>query len=161
MATKHWPGEATELAEVIQREQRILLSTLKTALNEGLDQQNFELVEKLLPRMRIRAELIKTTSKEIQRRFTPTRRGRGRLPGWVEGIMEITALADRVIRCVDLVGPETKGNRWVTGEFLLKGKCLQLVCRIGTQVEGIAPLPTDPDEVFVPEVIRETFDSSF
>lgn len=159
MATKHWPGEATELAEVIQREQRILLSTLKTALNEGLDQQNFELVEKLLPRMRARAELIKATSKEIQQRFTPTRRGRGRLPGWVEGVMEVTALADRVIRCVDLVGPETRGNRWVTGEFLLKGKCLQLVLHIGAQIEEIAPLPASPDEVCVPEIIRQTFDS--
>lgn len=154
---KYWPREATELAEEIQREQRVLLSTLKTGINEGLDQQNYELVEKLLPRMRARAETIKATSREIQRRFTPEKRGRGRLPGWVEGVMEITALADRVMRCVELVGPETQGNRWVTGDFLLRGKCLALVRRIGEQVEAIAPLPSQPDEVRIPAVIREIF----
>jgi hypothetical protein len=154
MTNKPLPEGAIELVELIYQEQQIIVSTLQTCIHEGLDRQNFRLVKLLLPRVRTRAEAIKATCRRIQR-FADGPKRRGRLPKWVEVVLEVTALADRVIQCVDLAGAEVESNRWVTIDHLLRNRCQDFNQRIGEGVSAIVPAYMLVERVEIPQMFYE------
>lgn len=142
-----WPIElAARRAELAAEQQRLehLIRVLQT---EGLAEYNYGLLDLLLPKIEQRAVQIQTIARQIRQNLAPRRVGRE--PAWAVALLEINALADKILRGCDHIKTECKSNRFITVEHLL-GLILKAAQDINSQLQSS---PQEQDDI--PAVFRE------
>ncbi|RME70567.1 MAG: hypothetical protein D6784_16530 [Chloroflexi bacterium] len=145
-----WPEKARPLRKIIVDEQEHISAILEVCLAEGMEDQNYNLVDLLLPKIRPRAERIKETCKEIAH-LIPRR---GRTPKWGEIALDINAHSRQILRCLDLIKQESRHNRYITVAHLLN-LALKHSRAIADRLDDLPY--NDVYDIDIPEVWYEAF----
>lgn len=156
MSLQPWPADALPLRQSIQVEQKRLWAIFEVCLSEGIEEQNYLLIKDMLPKIKARGKRIQATCRQIRQLVPPRRRGRD--PKWAVVVLDISALAGRVLKCAEMIEAEYPANRFVTIDYLLKIG-LEICQRIE---EHLGRVPVDqeinPD---VPAAFRFAFEADW
>lgn len=135
-----WPAE-------LAAEQQRLENLLRVLQSEGIAEQNYGLLDLFLPKIEDRAAQIQALARRIRQNLAPRRVGRE--PSWAVALLEINALAGKILRGCDYIKTESQSNRFLTVEHLLN-LTLKAAQDIANQLQTS---PQEQDDI--PAVFRE------
>jgi hypothetical protein len=156
MSLQPWPDNVLPLRQLIQAEHNRIQAMFQVCLSEGIEEQNYRLIELLLPKIKIRAERISATCRQIQQLVPPRRRGRD--PKWSIVTLDVNVLATRLLRCVEIIRQEYPANRFITIGYLLKIG-LETCQRIEEHLEKVPA--GEENDADVPAAFRFAFESGW
>jgi hypothetical protein len=143
-----WPDEAVEPAELILAEARRIGSLIDTLQVEGIKDKNYKVVDILLPLVEEKARAIK---KQARRIAGKAGKRRGRPPKWSEVALDVVAQSGKIVRAMELIGPERKQNNWI-----VVARLVDISAGAARDIQaGMKLIPMESDGVTIPEIFNE------
>lgn len=108
ISTNSWTGEILEVIGDILTLEEELIATLEVAIHQGIDTQDYEQVNKLLPNIRNTARLLTHTAQDL----IELKPEMGRPPKWWHIGEEVKHFSLQTQRAILKITAEEKGNWW-------------------------------------------------
>lgn len=145
MTTEIWTSEVLALSRKVIHLQDKLTASLGLAIHQGIGNQNYNLVTKLLNTIEHDARLLERASQDLIA-LRPKRKQGGRPPKWFEIAEDVLYSAIQTERAIEQIRKERIGNYWkIIGTRLNKS---YTTCRkLQRELINIVPHSNESDTI--------------